>query len=500
MMKIRATAGNIKDIEVDGLIIGMYQDVDTISSYVRRLGEYVYGTIKEVMETKEFKGKEGEVYAIRSFGGHGIKKVFLLGLGKEQEFKVDTLRRAVGAGIREIEKLHCTKAAIAALQSEGTSFEDQGQAISEGALLGLYKFNKYKSSSEEMEKEITELIIWQEDKRTLEEIEEGIRKGEALATATIAARDMVNEPSNTLTPNEMEARARRIAQRHGLEIKVLEEGEMEDLGMGCFLGVAKGSDMPPKLIEIRYNGNPQDQEVIGLVGKGLTFDSGGISLKPSEGMDMMKGDMGGAATVLGAMEAIGALKPKVNVLAVVGVCENMPSGRAYKPGDILTSMKGKTVEILNTDAEGRLVLADCISYAIKEGVTKLVDVATLTGACLVALGTTTTALITNNDEWVKKLKEASEEIGEKVWQLPSFPEYRELIKSDIADLKNVAGRNAGTITAGLFLGEFVDEKPWIHMDIAGTSMNDKTKGYLPKGATGVAVRALYQLVKNLEQK
>ncbi|MCC5909238.1 MAG: leucyl aminopeptidase [Clostridiaceae bacterium] len=494
-MKINVIQENLQNIVADGLIIGIHQGVKSLPSILEMLDEVMKGTIKEIIRSQEFKGKEGELLTIRSYGNLSANKIFLLGLGKEEEFQEDTLRRVAGEGLREALKQHCERVAVAVIGTKNISVKNQGQCISEGAMLGLYKFDRYKTENQQVTREMQEIFIWHEGQGAREAIVEGIAVGKSLAKATITARDMVNEPSNVLTPYEMEIRARRIAEEHGMEINILEKEDMEKLGMDCFLSVAKGSDIPPKLIVMKYRGDDQQEEVIGLVGKGLTFDSGGISLKPGAGMDLMKGDMGGAATVLGAMEAIGALKPKTNVIAVVGACENMPSGKAYKPGDILKSMKGKTVEILNTDAEGRLVLIDCISYAIKLGATKLVDVATLTGACLVALGTTTTALITNNDDWLEELKKASAKAGERVWQLPAFPEYKELIKSEIADLKNVGGRYAGTITAGLFLGEFVEDKPWIHMDIAGTSANEKTRGYLPRGATGVGVRALYHLVE-----
>lgn len=499
-MKITVIKDQIKDIMTDAVVIGVSEGVKSLSGPLSSIDEQLGGIIAEMISSDSFKGTEGETLLVHSLGKIPAKKILLLGLGKEENLKEETVRKVIGKVVKELEKVKASTAAIMPIGlDKNLSPEMVGQCIMEGAKLALYKFDKYKTGNKEKECRLKELHIVNEDSSVNEKIVKGIKIGEKLAEGTIIARDLTNEPSNVLTPAAMANKAMEIANNHGLEISILEREDMEKLGMGSFLAVTKGSEEPPKLIAIKYFGGNKDDEVLGLVGKGLTFDSGGISLKPGAGMDAMKGDMAGAAAVLGAMDVIGALKPKVNVIAVVGACENMPSGTAYKPGDIVTSMDGKTIEVLNTDAEGRLVLIDCLTYAIKQGATKIVDLATLTGACIVALGDTTTALISNNDEFVKELEVAAESAGERVWQLPSYPEYKELIKGDIADLKNVGGRGAGTITAGLFLGEFVGENPWVHMDIAGTSMTTSDKGYLVKGATGVGVRTLYHLVKSMEK-
>ena len=499
-MEVAVIRDNIGDITADAIIVGIYEDIKDSNTDLTDIDRQLGGIISDMMSRDDFKGKEGETLSVYTLGKVPAKKVLLLGLGKEEDLEENTIRKVVGKAVKQLEKSKTDTAAILPMGlDKNISPKMVGQCIVEGAMLASYKFDKYKTDKEDDERNISEIYVVSTDDSIIDDMNEGINIGRVLAEGTIIARDLINEPSNILTPEVMADKAVEIADKHGLEIEILEKEDIQKLEMGCFLGVTQGSDKPPKLITIKYFGGNRDDEVLGLVGKGLTFDSGGISIKPSAGMDEMKGDMGGAAAVLGAMDVIGTLKPKVNVIAVVGACENMPSGKAYKPGDILTSMGGKTIEVLNTDAEGRLVLIDCITYTLKQGATKVVDLATLTGACVIALGNTASALISNDDEFVGEVKTAAENAGEKVWQLPSYPEYKEQIKSDIADLKNTGGREAGTITAGLFLGEFAGETPWVHIDIAGTSMITNDKSGLVKGATGVGVRTLYHLVKSMEK-
>ena len=307
----------------------------------------------------------------------------------------------------------------------------------------------------------------------------------------------MNEPANIIYPETLAKEVESIGKESGFEVEVFGEEEIKSLGMEAFLTVGMGSDKKPKLIVMRYMGDKDSEEITGLVGKGLTYDTGGYSLKPNDSMKDMKSDMGGAAAVIGTISALAKNKVKQNVIAVVAACENAISGGSYKPGDIIGSMAGKTIEVLNTDAEGRLTLADAVTYIVrKEKVTKVIDVATLTGAALVALGETTTAVVSNDDEFYDKLVKASEKTGEHFWRLPGYDEYKKMIKSDVADLKNVGGRLAGTITAGLFVGEFVEDKPWLHLDIAGTAWTaTPVSEYVVKGATGAPVRTLYYLVK-----
>jgi leucyl aminopeptidase len=325
-------------------------------------------------------------------------------------------------------------------------------------------------------------------------LKSGIERGRIIAEAANFGRDVINEPSNVMTPTELARRAEDVAKTYGLDLEVLEEAEMKDLGMGSLLGVAQGSAEPAKLIVLRYTPKVPSEETIAIVGKGVTFDTGGISIKPSDGMEKMKYDMAGGATTLAAMRAIAQLKPALNVLGLVPAVENMPGGRAQRPGDVVRSMSGKTIEVINTDAEGRLILCDAISYARKLGATKIVDLATLTGAVSVALGDVYVAILGNNQDWIDAVIAASKRAGEKLWQLPLSSEYREQIKSEIADIKNVGGRKAGTITAAYFLREFVDDVPWAHLDIAGTAWNETGKSHLAVGPTGVCVRTLVSLV------
>jgi leucyl aminopeptidase len=368
--------------------------------------------------------------------------------------------------------------------------EGSAEAIAEGAILGLYSFSKYKKPEYE---DIDEILIVAKEGEEVPTIEPAIDKGKAVAQATNMARDMVNEPANYMTPSRMAEIAKEIATKYDLELKIFDREDMEAMGMGALLGVAKGSNQPPKLIILTYKGDEHSQKALGFLGKGITFDSGGISIKPSEGMEEMKDDMAGAAAVMTALGAIAQLKPKINVTAVIPTTENLPSGTALKPGDILKAMNGKTIEVISTDAEGRLILADALSYAAKQGVSPLIDLATLTGACRIALGTFYSGLFGNNQELVDKVRKAAERTGERMWQMPMPEEYKEQNKSDIADIKNAGNRIGGAITAALFLAEFVDNVPWVHIDIAGTAFSSKESGYIAKGATGVGVRTLVEL-------
>jgi leucyl aminopeptidase len=381
----------------------------------------------------------------------------------------------------------------------GITPENSVQAITEGAILGLYTFRKHMTGEADFG-EVKQLTIAEADEVKLPDLQEGCRKGKITAEAAILTRDMVNEPSNYMTPASMAATAKNLAEAYGLKINVLEREQMQELKMGALLGVSQGSDRPPKFIVLRYKGNDSEKIDVALVGKGITFDSGGISLKPSDGMDEMKGDMAGGAVVMAAISAIAQLKEEINVMAVIPATENMPSGSAFKPGDILTAMNGKTIEIISTDAEGRLILADALAYTKTFDVKYIIDVATLTGSCVVALGDICTGVFGNNQELVDKIIAAGNEAGELMWQMPMFDEYKELNKSDVADIKNTGGRWGGAITAAKFLAEFVGSTPWVHLDIAGTSSIEKERGYSIKGATGVPVRTLVNVILSLTKK
>ncbi|MCU7817270.1 MAG: leucyl aminopeptidase, partial [Candidatus Thiodiazotropha sp. (ex Rostrolucina anterorostrata)] len=388
------------------------------------------------------------------------------------------------------------------LPDTGLDAGDIGLAAAEGAYLGTYSYRKHLTKEADYGG-LKTLAVASYNKFDKDAFEQGTKKGAIIACAIMLARDMANEPSNHMTPQAMADTAQKVAKDSGLKIEVLERRDMEKLGMGGILGVSRGSATthPPKLIILRHNGRSGDGWDLALVGKGLTFDSGGISIKPSEKMEEMKFDMSGGAATIAAMSAIGQLKLELNVIAAIPATENMPDGGAFKPGDVLNMFTGKTVEVISTDAEGRLILADALGYIDREKPKAIVDIATLTGACVIALGDKASAAITNNQPLLDKVIKAGEAAGERIWQLPAWDEYREQYKSDYADIKNVGGRPAGTITAGLFLSEFISaDTSWVHLDIAGTASGDKEKGHLTKGGSGVPVATLVNLAEMLVQE
>lgn len=412
-----------------------------------------------------------------------------VGLGKTAELTTEAVRRAAGTASRAI-----AEDGEVAVLLPACLWELPGglQAFVEGWQLGAYRFDRYLSHPantpvQSVAVHLPEYIFEQDAQAALE-------KGKRLADAVCLARDLVNTPANDLTPARFADLAAAAAKSAGLAVEVLDSVQMQALNMGALLAVAKGSSEAPQLVVLRYRGNPAASETLGLVGKGITFDSGGISIKPSEGMHEMKDDMAGAAAVLAAACTISQLQLKVNLLAVLPCVENMPSSRAYRPGDVLRAANGKTIEVLSTDAEGRLILADALWYAEQQGATRLVDIATLTGACKVALGDLYAGVIDNDAAWAAQLLAAAAAVGEDFWRLPNDPRYKAQLKSGIADLKNSGGRYAGAITGGLFIGEFVT-KPWAHIDIGGAVARDKTANYLPAGPTGIGVRALVSLAE-----
>ncbi|MGL5652500.1 MAG: leucyl aminopeptidase [Paraclostridium sp.] len=413
--------------------------------------------------------------------------VMFVGLGNDENLSMDDIRNIGGDISRKLKKMKSKK--VSFLNIEEYLNKDHVKALVEGLELGAYDFTKYITSNETDKEIIINLGL-------NENFSNSINEGELLAQMTLVSRSLVNEPSNVIYPATLAYEVVELGKTFGFETEIYGKQEIENLGMDAFLAVAKGSDKEPKLIVMRYFGDENSEDVLGLVGKGLTYDSGGYSIKPTNSMVDMKTDMGGAGAVIGAMCGIAKAKLNKNVIAVVAACENLISGNAYKPGDIINSMGKKTIEILNTDAEGRLTLIDAVYYAInKEKVNKVVDIATLTGAAVVALGDVVTPVLSNNEEFYSLLDEAAKTSGEKIWRMPVFDEYKKVLKGKEADLNNSPGRDGGCITAGLFIGEFVGDTPWIHMDIAGTSVSSKESGYKSKGATGEGARTLYNLTK-----
>ena len=491
-MEIKIIVGDIAQIEADAIVVNLFEGMEQPGGATAAVDEVLDGAISSFISRGEIKGKFGEVSIVHTFGKLPAGIVAIVGLGKRQDFNVDRIRGVTGDFCRALRKLNCHKIAtiLHGAGIGGIELEASAEAIAEGALLGLYGFTKYKKPEYE---DIEEILLAVREKGKVPILETAIGKGKLVAEATNLARDMVNEPANYMTPGQMAEAAKEIASKYNLEFKVFDREDMETMGMGALLGVAKGSNQPPKLITLSYKGDKRSEKAVGFLGKGITFDSGGISIKPSEGMNEMKDDMAGAATVMTAVVAIAQLKPKINVTAVIPATENLPSGTALKPGDILKAMNSKTIEVVNTDAEGRLILADALSYAQKIGLSPLIDLATLTGACRVALGTLYSGVFSNNQDLADKVLKAAKGTGEKMWQMPMPEEYKEQIKSEIADVKNIGNRYGGAITAALFLAEFAANTPWVHIDIAGTASSTKESGYIVKGATGVGVRTLVEL-------
>ncbi len=490
-MKINVTSGNITDIKVDAVIVNLFEGVKSPGGATAAVDKALDGAISNLIKTGRIKGKLNEVTLIHTLGKIAPGMVAVAGLGKKAKFDAEGVRCVTSAACRSLRASGATRIAtvLHGAGAGGMAPESVAQAVAEGSLLGLYSFRAHITKKPE-HKEVRQLTIVEQSRTKLLKIRAGVKKGETLARAAIFARDMVNQPANLMTPTDLAQKARDVAQVSGLGIEVLERSDMERLGMGGLLGVAQGSAQLPKFIVLTYKGDPSSEKTVGIVGKGLTFDSGGISIKPSANMDEMKGDMAGGATVIAVMKALGELKPKINVTGLIPATENMPSGTALKPGDIIKAMNGKTVEVLNTDAEGRLILADALCYGNKLKLSPMIDIATLTGACHIALGDLCTGAFTNNQRLLNGLMHVGEQTGERLWQMPMYDEYKDLNKSDIADIKNTGGRWGGAITAAQFLHEFAGRTPWVHLDIAGTFMLGKGRGYSPKGATGVPVRTL----------
>ncbi len=497
-MEIKVIAGDIIKIKADAIIVNFFEGMERLDGDIAAVDKALDGAISQLISQGEIKGKLNEITIVHSLGKLPTARVVVSGLGKQSELSPNKIRGAVAETCRWLRQKGIGNITTTA-QGAGINnirLEDAAQVVTEGALLGLYSFRKHITKEDDKLGEIKQLLIVGSNEAK-PHLEEGSSKGKVLAEATNLARNMVNEPANYMTPNHMAKMAKSLAESHGLEVSVLEQGQMTELGMGALLGVAQGSRQPPKFIVLHYRGGDSAEINVALVGKGITFDSGGISIKSSEGLAEMKGDMAGGAAVMAAISAIAQLKPKINVTAIVPATENLPSGNALKPGDILTAMNGKTIEIITTDAEGRLILADALAYAKKFGAKFIVDVATLTGACRVALGDVCSGAFGNNQELVDKVIAAGNEAGELIWQMPMYDEYKEQNKSDVADIKNIGGRYGGAITGAKFLAEFINDTPWVHLDIAGTSLSEKERGYLVKGATGVTVRTLVNLTLSL---
>jgi leucyl aminopeptidase len=445
--------------------------------------------IDNAVAAGEFRGKPYEVF-LTAVSGWGTPRLMLVGAGSRATFNTERLRKIATAGALSAKARRVKR--IAFLLRGELPEAAAIQAVAEGLMLAAYNGDFYKSGERSGPPPAEMVIVVKSGEQT--SLDAAARRGAVLGESCNIARDLCNEPPNVLTPAVLADRAAKIAKEAGLSVDVIDEKGIAALNMGLLLGVGQGSAQPPRLVVIKHipKGAP-DAPVLGLVGKGITFDTGGISIKPADGMDRMKTDMSGAAAVIGAMRAIALLKAPIKVVGVVPAAENMPGGRATRPSDILTSASGKTVEVVNTDAEGRLILGDALWYARELGATHLVDIATLTGACVVALGKVASGLFGQPDGWAEVVNRTAQRAGDRCWRLPLYEEYKEQIKSEIADMINSGGRPGGACTAALFLKEFVDDMPWVHLDIAGTAWAEDAKPWQSKGSTGVAVRTLAEL-------
>ena len=463
---------------------------DKTEAFVSCADKGVQQAASDLISAGDLSGKNFEISWLHKPAGLKAKRLLLIGGGKSKKFTASDLRRTAGAAVRALKPRNLRS--LAFVIPEQIPAEPSVRAIVEGAIVGDFDPDTYKSDRTDQKIESL-TIIASGDQSSLQG---ALDEARAVAESQNFARELINEPSNRMTPSILAQRAEQMAKETGLKCEVFGADKIKELKMGAFWGVAQGSDEPPALILLRYEpaGAPE-RPVLGLVGKGITFDTGGISIKPADGMEKMKYDMAGGATMLGAMRAIALLKPKVRVIGIVCATENMPSGKAQKPGDIQTAMSGKTIEIINTDAEGRLVLADGLCYARQLGCTHLVDAATLTGAVVVALGYANAGIFANDDDIYNRFRNALDKAGEKMWRLPLDDEYKEQIKSNIADIMNTGGRWGGAITAAMFLKEFAEETPWIHLDIAGTAWMEDNKPWIAKGPSGIAVRSLVEFAR-----
>jgi leucyl aminopeptidase len=477
-MKVTIERKAPAEVEAEALIILEFEDSSALPEG--------YAPMREA---GEMSGKPNEFALLHHVPGYKAHRILMAGAGAKPKFTSADLRIVAGASARFLKSRSIRNAAF--LLPEDLSTPEHVAALAEGSLIGNYEYDAFKSDKGRSKYLDSFTIVPQSGEP---ELDAALARGIAVAEGQNLARDFAAAPPNVLNPTSLAEHARAMASKAGLECEVLDQDRMRQLGMGALLGVAQGSVEPPALILIRYRPQGYTGKVnLGLVGKGVTFDTGGISIKPSEKMDLMKYDMCGGAAVIGAMQAIASLKPPIAVTALVPSVENMPGGKAQRPGDIVTSLSGKTIEVLNTDAEGRLILADAITYAQKIGCTHLVDAATLTGAIVVALGHHHTGVFASDAALLDRWMHASKHEGERMWNMPVEPEYREQLKSEHADIGNIGGRDGGAITAAMFLKEFAGETPWVHLDIAGTAWTEENKPYMAKGPTGVCVRTFVEL-------
>ena len=505
-MEITVRKGRIEETPADAVLLFHCEGERRLAGAAAAVDAKLKGRLANLITSGEFAGRLGQVSVLHVAPGERLraKRAVLVGLGKRKDVSLEKLRQATGTAAKATRALRAKSFAVPVhdpatrltTSPSKSRVREAAQALVEGALLALYQFTSYRTERKDELQSVRQLTLVVSDPLALAEAQQGARQGRILGEATTFVRDLCNHPANVVTPTYIATEARKVAKERGVRCTVLDRPQMRRLGMGALLGVAQGSHEPPKFIVLEYRGGPRAERPVALVGKTVTFDSGGISLKPADNMEQMKADMTGGAAVLAAVRAAARLRLPLNIVALIPATENMPGGRATKPGDILTSLSGKTIEVINTDAEGRLILADGLTYAARYKPSVLVDIATLTGACVVALGNHAVGVLGNNGRLIGELTAAGEQCGERAWQLPLWEDYYEQIKSDVADVKNTGGRPGGTITAAAFLSKFVGDAVWAHLDIASTDWSDRERAYIPKGATGVGTRLLIQFLCN----
>ncbi|MBC8500189.1 MAG: leucyl aminopeptidase [DPANN group archaeon] len=493
-MKINVKKDKSENTKTEVLIIGHFEK-EKFSHPA--LDKKLKGRISKAIKEKKFEGEFKQLHSVSSLGLIAPEKILLVGLGKKKEFDLEKLRKISGFTAKVVRDGKVTSFATTLTEEDvkGRNIEEKSLTIVEGILLGLYQFDRYKTEEKEKQPKVREVTLLTSD---VKKSKTGVKKGEILANATNYVRDLVNMPACEATPTYIANEAKKIAKQHKIKIRIFGKKELEKKKMNAILGVSKGSSQEPKLVVLETN--PKAKKKIALVGKGITFDSGGLDIKPESFMLDMKSDMAGAAAVLATVMVAAKLKILINVLGVMALTENMPGASAQKPGDIVTAYNKKTIEIANTDAEGRLVLADAVAYAEEQKPAAIIDLATLTGSCIVVLGYSGAVLVSNNDKLKNAIKKSADETFERVWELPLWDDFREAIKGEIADVRNLGkfpkGYEAGTITAATFIEAFIEKTPWAHLDIAGTAWYEQEKEYISKAATGYGVRLLIHFLEN----
>ena len=493
-MNVTVKQGHIEREPAEVLVLTHFEGDERLNDAAAAVDRALGGLLRGLLKSGEFEGKLNQTVLLHTPGKAAAKRVLLVGLGRKKDARVDYVRQAMGTAVKRVRQAGASSF-VTCLHGEDlskTSAVELAQALVEGAILGTYQFTEYLSDKKTGAKQVVRLTVLTTDPRQLADIKEGARRGTATAEAAMFVRDLCNHPSNVMTPTRVATEAKKIGRERSVRVKILERAQVERLGMGAFLGVARGSHEPPKFIILEYNGSRRNGKPIVIVGKTITFDTGGISLKPAENMEQMKADMTGGAEVLATVRAVSRLRLPIHLIGILPATENMPGGRAIKPGDILKSLSGKTIEVQNTDAEGRLILADGLAYAARLKPAAVIDIATLTGACVVALGQFAIGMFGNNEDLKRAVRDSGIKAGERVWEMPLWDEYFEQLKSEVADMRNIGGRGGGMITAALFLSKFVGDHPWVHLDIASTDWSERERAYIPKGPTGIGTRLLIQ--------